>query len=59
MLLGVTIWSPGQVMMFLCFIVVMLIHAGNKFLASNPDVKDVAKKAAAKKAMSLIAKWLK
>jgi hypothetical protein len=32
--------------------------AAKKYVANNPEVKDAAKKAASKKVISLISKWL-
>ncbi len=41
-----------------CVWIIFLVLA-KKFLASNPEVKDAAKKAASAKATKLIKKWLK
>ncbi len=57
MLFAVTIWNPGQVVLFLGLVVALAYHFSKKYLSD--DVKDAAKKAAASKAISLIGKWLK
>lgn len=59
MLLAVSIWGPGETLLFMAIMFWVVVIYGNKYLSSNPEVKDMAKKAAAKKAMNIIAKWLK
>jgi len=59
MLLAVSIWGPGEALLFMAIMFWVVVIYGNKYLSSNPEVKDMAKKAAAKKAMNIIAKWLK
>ncbi len=59
MLLAVTIWSPGETLLFLSIMVGVCWFYWKKFTASNPEVGTAVKKAAATKAISLIAKWLK
>jgi hypothetical protein len=44
--------------MWVIIAVVFYSWAAKKFVANNPGVKDAAKKAASKKAISLISKWL-
>lgn len=59
MLLAVSIWGPGETLIFLAIIFWVVVIYGNKYLSSNPEVKDMAKQATAKKVMSIIARWLK
>lgn len=59
MLLAVSIWGPGETLFFMAIMFWVVVIYANKYLSSNPEVKDMAKKAAAKKAMNIIAKWLK
>lgn len=59
MLLGVTIWSPGETLLIFSIFVGVLWHYWKKYTASNPEVGAAVKKAAATKAIGLIGKWLK
>jgi hypothetical protein len=43
---------------WLLIVIGLCTWAARAFFANNPEVKDTAKKAASKKAMSLISKWL-
>jgi hypothetical protein len=45
--------------MWLIIAIVFYSWAAKKYIANNPEVKNAAKKAAGKKAISLISKWLK
>jgi hypothetical protein len=45
--------------MWLIIVIAFYSWAAKKYVASNPGVKDAAKRAAAKKAISLIGKLLK
>jgi hypothetical protein len=44
--------------MWLFIVVGFYSWAAKKYVANNPEVKDAAKKAASKKLISLIGKWL-
>jgi hypothetical protein len=44
--------------MWLIIVVGFYSWAAKKYVANNPEVKNAAKKAASKKVMSLISKWL-
>ena len=59
MLFAVAIWGPGRVLIFVAILIGVGTHVSKKYLADNPDVKDVAKKATARKIIDLITKWLK
>lgn len=59
MLLAITLMSPGEAMIYFFLSIWILVYFSNKLLAKNPEVKDMAKKAATQKAISLISKWLK
>jgi hypothetical protein len=56
MILAITIWSPGEVVLFLGILAGVAHYLAKKYLDANPSVKDAAKEAAAKKAIGLIAK---
>jgi hypothetical protein len=45
--------------MWLIIVIAFYSWVAKKYVANNPGVKDAAKKAASKKAISLISKWLK
>jgi hypothetical protein len=49
----------GEGILWMMLILAALIHLGKKYAAANPDVKDHAKKAAARGAISLLAKLFK
>jgi len=59
MILAVTILGFGDFLLLVGLGLAVAVHVARKYLASNPDVQDAAKKAAANKAISLIGKWLK
>jgi len=59
MLFAVTILGFGDFLILVGIGLALVIHYGRKYLASNPDVNDAAKKAAAKTTIGLIGKWLK
>lgn len=59
MLFGSIASSLGEAMVLVAIATAGWILLVQKLLSLNPEVKDVAKKAATQKAISLIAKWLK
>ena len=66
MLFAITIWEPGNAFLFLLFCLCVwvvgigfAVQFGKKYLGKNPDLNTAAKKAVAKTAINLLARWLK